>query len=58
MKQITLLEPELEVIVEALKALRKSYSRETARKDDVVMVTAVDDVLQKLGSAIDVSSGN
>ncbi len=53
MKQITLLDPELEVIVEALKALRESYSRETARRDDVVMVTAVDDVLQKLSTAIE-----
>jgi hypothetical protein len=55
MKQITLLEPELEVIIEALQDLRERYARDDARRDDVMMVTAVDDVLAKLGEAEDVA---
>ena len=55
MKQISLHEPELEVIIEALKDLRDRYSRDNARRDDVMMVTAVDDVLAKLDQAKDVA---
>lgn len=55
MKQITLLEPELEVIIKALEELRERYSREDARRDDVLMVTAVDDVLEKLRQAATVA---
>ena len=58
MKQITLHEPELEVIIEALKDLRDRYSKDNARRDDVMMVTAVDDVLAKLEQAEDVPAGN
>ena len=51
MRHLQLNEAELELLVEALETLRLDFTREPPRRDDVTMVSAIDNMLERLQEA-------